>query len=239
MNDLVKIEGVYKKYYENYVIKNLNLKIPANRIIGLLGNNGIGKTTFLRLLANIIHADKGSITFFNEQGKSDGIESVAYLLEPANFYEWMKIKDAIEYYQDFFPDFDTKKAFKLFEEFKLSPEAMINKLSKGNKERVCFLLALSRNVKLYLLDEPMAGLDPLFKKNIKKTLLSNIPEGATVIMATHLLRDLEILFDQIIIMKENQVICANTEEIREKLHLSVEAYYMEVMENVENIEMGM
>lgn len=230
MAEFIRVEGLAKKYNSNYIIKDLSLNIPRGRIIGLLGENGVGKTTLLRLLGDLLYKDSGIITL-DQQPMASNLSKIAYLLEPTNLYEWMKIKDAITYYKDFFDDFDKQKAMQLCYEFNLEPDQKISKLSKGNKERVCLLLMLARQACLYLMDEPMGGLDPSFKKQMKKIILSNIQKEATVIIATHLIKDLESLFDQVIIMKENEIIHVGADEIRERHNKSIEDFYLEVVGN--------
>lgn len=232
MDDFIQIEGISKKYDNKYVIKDVSMSIPSGRIIGLLGDNGIGKTTLLKLLGNLQKPDKGEIRIDNLPVTQVSAKDIVYLLEPANIYDWMKIKEAIAFYSDFQADFDKEKALRICGEFGLDPNAKITRLSKGNKEKVCLMLAFSRNAKLYLLDEPLGGIDPTLKKNIKKFILENIPTDATIIMATHLLKDLEVLFDQIIIIiGVGKIIYVDTDEIRETRNQSIDEYYAEVMEN--------
>jgi len=231
MDDLISIKGISKKYYNTYVMKDVTMSIPFGRIIGLLGDNGIGKTTFLKLLGNIQQPDKGEIRIGETPVNQMNTKDIVYLLEPANIYDWMKVKDAISFYRDFYEDFDAQKALKICSEFGLDPNVRITRLSKGNKEKVCLLLAFSRQAKLYLMDEPFGGIDPTLKKNIKKFILENIPANATIIMATHLIKDLEVLFDQIIILGAGKIVYVDTDEIRETRNQSIDEYYSEVMEN--------
>jgi len=232
MDDFIQIEGISKKYDNKYVMKDVSITIPSGRIIGLLGDNGIGKTTLLKLLGNLQKPDRGEIRIDHTPVSQMKAKDIVYLLEPANIYDWMKIKQAIAFYSDFHADFDKDRALRMCREFGLDLNARITRLSKGNKEKVCLMLAFSRKAKLYLLDEPLGGMDPTLKKNIKKFILENIPTDATIIMATHLLKDLEILFDQIIIMTgAGKIIYVDTDEIRGTRNQSVEDYYAEVIEN--------
>ncbi|MDD4096095.1 MAG: ABC transporter ATP-binding protein [Oscillospiraceae bacterium] len=229
MSDLVSIKGLSKKVRETPVIKDLTLSIPAGRIIGLLGNNGIGKTTLLRLIGNLQLPDEGEIRIGDKAVSAATAKSTAYLLTPEQLFDWMKVRDAITYFRDFFPDFDEAKARRICEELEIDPQSKIKELSKGNKEKVCLMLAFSRNVKLYLMDEPMGGIDPTIKRNVKKFILENIPEDATVILSTHLIKDMEVLFDQLLIMKDHSVLSVDAEEVRASRNLSVDDYYAEVM----------
>ena len=229
MSEIIRVNGLTKRYQKEVVLDRVSFGIESGRVIGLLGKNGIGKTTLLRILANLSLPDEGEVMFQGKLMDYDAIKRVSYLMEAKELYDWMTIEDSIQFYHDFFPDFDVERARKLCNEFELDPKKKIVKLSKGNQERVCFLLAICRRVALYLMDEPMGGLDPLFKSYLKRILLDHIPEGATVIMATHLLKDLELLFDQVIILHGLQVMIKDTDEIRSRLRLSIENYYMEVI----------
>lgn len=228
MNDLIKVNNLCKKYGSKVVFHNLTFSLSRNRIVGLLGPNGIGKTTLLRIIANLVKPTEGNVQINNEK--------VSFLLEPIHFYSFMKVKDAIGYYKDFYRDFDCLKAKKLCQDFELEESDFIRKLSKGNREKLCLLLNLCRKVSIYLLDEPVAGFDPKLKKDIKKIILSNIEEDSTVVISTHLLKDLETIFDEIVIMQKDQVVLATADDIRAE-GKTVEEYYWEVIEN-ENIEVG-
>lgn len=232
MDEFIQIKGISKKYDNKYVIKDVSMSIPSGRIIGLLGDNGIGKTTLLKLLGNLQKPDQGEILIDNTPVNQMKAKDIVYLLDPVNIFDWMKIKDAIAYHSDFQADFDKEKALRICREFGLDPYSKITRLSKGNQEKVCLMLAFSRNAKLYLMDEPLGGIDPTLKKEIKKFILENIPADATIIMATHLLKDLEVLFDQIIIITgTDKIIYVDTDEIRKNRNQSIEEYYVEVIEN--------
>ena len=222
MSELMKLSNVYKKFGKDWVVKDCSLTIQSNRIIGILGKNGMGKSTLLKLMAGLLKADDGLI--------SDSHIKISYLLQPHDFYSWMKVKDAVEYYCDFYMDFDKEKAMKLLQESSLEEKQLIRKLSTGQGERLCLILALSRRVDLYLLDEPISGVDAGFKREFKRLLLENIPEDATVLIVTNLLKDMETIFDEIVLMTRKGMICLETDYIRAE-HKSVEEYYMEVVED--------
>ena len=229
MTNAVTIINMTKKYSKKKVVfSDLTLHFPANRVIGLLGENGIGKTTLLRLIADILKPTSGEIRIYGEPASIKTRSLVSFMPAPENFYGFMKVRDAIALYQDFYPDFDVAKANYLCNDFTLDPKMPIKKLSKGNQERLCILLCLCRQVPLYLLDEPIAGLDPKFKHESIKAMLANTGEDQTVIISSHLLRDLESIFDEIVILKTDSVVTAGAEEIRAGGR-SVEEFYLEVV----------
>ena len=225
MHNAVEIINLRKNFGKNEVFMNFSLTIPAGRVIGLLGENGIGKTTLLRIVADILKPSGGEIRVGGEIVSRKTRESVSFMPAPENFYGFMTVMDAINYFRDFFPDFDYPRAKGLCAEFSLEPDKKIKKLSKGNQERLCILLCLCRRVPLYILDEPIAGLDPKFKHESIKAMLANTSDGQTVIISSHLLRDLEAVFDEIIIVKKNSVVQAVCEDIRAQGQ-SVEEFYL-------------
>ncbi|MCL2405265.1 MAG: ABC transporter ATP-binding protein [Defluviitaleaceae bacterium] len=228
MTNAVTITNMTKKYGRKPVFDNLTLSFPSNRVIGLLGENGVGKTTLLRLIADIIKPSAGEILIHGQPISRKTRPQVSFMLAPENFHSFMTIQDAITYHQDFYPDFDTAKASQLCRDFELTPKMPIKKLSKGNKERLCILLCLCRNVPLYLLDEPVAGLDPKLKHESIKAMLAHVGEEQTIIISSHLLRDLQSIFDEIVILKTDGVVTANTDDIRAS-GKSVEDFCLEVM----------
>jgi len=227
MLNAITIENMNKKFGKKEVFKDLSIVFPAGRVVGLLGENGIGKTTLLRLIANILKPNSGEIRVGGEIVSRKTREQLSFMLVPENFYSFMKVKDAVQYFRDFFPDFDHARATQLCDEFGLDPKEGIRTMSKGQQERLCILLCLCRRVPLYLLDEPIAGLDPKFKHETIKAMLSNTDEKQTVIISSHLLRDLETVFDEIVILKSDSVVQATCDDIRAQ-GKSVEAFYLEV-----------
>lgn len=231
MDNILTVEGISKRFGRLQVLNDISFSVPTGRIVGLLGENGAGKTTLLRIIANILHADNGTVKINGVETSIKTNQSVSFLLESKNFYPWMKVKNAIQFYHDFYPDFDIEKALKLCSDYKLNLNSRITSLSKGNQERVCLLLNFSRNVRLYLLDEPVGGIDPKLKKEIIHTILANMSDSASVIISTHLLKDLEAVFDEIMILRNGRILLMPTDEIREKFHQSVEDFYLEAVEN--------
>ena len=229
MSNMITINNLSKSYGNNVVFKDLSFTLPQSRVIGLLGENGIGKTTLLRLIAGLILPDGGEILIGGQKVSRHTRSATSFLPEPAYFYSFMCVKDAAQYYKDFFQDFNYDKAIDLCKEFKLGLSRPIKYLSKGNQVRLCLLLCLSRNAPVYLLDELFAVLDPKFKRDLVKTILSYVDERATMIISSHLLRDLHSVFDDIVILKKHGVVMATSDEIRSQ-GKSVEDYYLEVVE---------
>jgi ABC-2 type transport system ATP-binding protein len=232
MNNLITIENLTNRYGHKLVFDNLSLSIASGKVIGLLGENGVGKSTLIRIIADLCKPDKGTVMVKGKPVSLQTHSEVSFMLELSNLYPWMRVLEAINYYSDMFPDFNRDKAFALCEQLNLNTKEYIMQLSRGNQERVLLMLAISRKVPLYLLDEPVAGLDPRMKKSIIQILLANIEEESTVLIASHLLRDLEEIFDEIMILGKNKVITQNADDIRENYHQSIEDYYMEVTQNV-------
>ena len=231
MSVAINIENVIKRFGKDTIINGLSLDVRPGEFFTLLGPSGCGKTTLLRLMAGLIPPDDGEVI---RQESILGKSGISYLADSSWFYGWMKVRDAVSFYSNFYRDFDVNKARLLLQESSIEPGKKIRHLSAGEAQRLCMILAVSRKAGLYLMDEPASGMDPAFKKELKHFLLSCLPEGAAVIMATHLLKDLETLFDDVILLKGGEALCLRTEEIREKCHKSVEEYYLEVRNNAGN-----
>ena len=225
--NIITINNLSKSFGKKVVFQELSLEIPAGRVIGLLGENGIGKTTLLRTIADILKPSGGEIRIGGVPVSRTTRPLVSYMLASENFYSFMRVRDAVQYFRDFYSDFDHIRAIELCKDFGLDPKEGIKQMSKGNKERLCILLCLCRRVPLYLLDEPIAGLDPKFKHESIKAMLANTAEEQTVIISSHLLRDLESVFDEIIILKKDSVVRANCDDIRAEGR-SIEQFYLEV-----------
>jgi ABC-2 type transport system ATP-binding protein len=228
MSDVIKIEGLSKSFGKKDVLKDMAVEISTGRVVGVLGENGIGKTTLLQLMAGILYPDSGYIDY-GEIGLDKNIrEYVSMLLEPEYFYSWMRIKDAVDFYKDFFKDFDEALAMRYFDNFHMNLKDKIKNLSKGDKEKVSIILNLSRNTSIYLLDEPAGGFDPKFKKEIIRLILASMNENKTIIISTHLLKDMENIFDDVLILNKAKPVYISCDVIREDFGKSVEDYYLEV-----------
>jgi len=233
-NISVSIKRISKKYGKKQIFKDFYLDLPKGRVIGLLGENGIGKTTLLKMIANLSMPNEGMI-LINDQKINESIPTsrhtrdfISFLIEPEHFESFTKVGDVIQEYRNFYPDFDLEKAQNMCSSFGLKSQDKIKNLSKGQKARVCLMLCMSRKTSLYLLDEPMSGFDPKFKKDMVASILSHIEEGQTLIISSHLLRDLENLFDEVVILTPNKATVANADEIRAQGR-SIEDFYLEVV----------
>lgn len=230
MSDLVQIEHVVKHYgMKKMIFQDLNLNIVSGKIIGLLGPNGSGKTTLIKLLSGLLSPVQGTILI---DGKEIGPETkaiVSYLPERTYFNESLKVKNLVNMFKDFYADFDEERAYKMMQLLNIDPETVLKKLSKGNKEKVQLIMVMSRRAKLYLLDEPIAGVDPAARDYILNTILTNYDPNATIILSTHLIYDIENILDEVIFLKNGEIVChKNADELREEKGMSVDEIFREV-----------
>lgn len=230
MSNLVEITGVKKTYgLSKTVFEDLNLQIGEGKIVGLLGPNGSGKTTLIKMLAGLLQQDAGQIRI---AGHSVGPESkavVSYLSERTYFNESLKIKSLVDMFKDFYEDFDENRAYAMMELLKIDPNMVLKRLSKGNKEKVQLIMVMSRRSKLYLLDEPIAGVDPAARDYILQTIITNYDEHATILLSTHLISDIENILDEVIFIKEGQIICQQgADSLREEKGQSIDEIFREV-----------
>ncbi len=216
---LMELRGVGKSLDYKIILSRLNVKIPRNRIIGLAGNNGNGKSTLLKLMAGIWRPDEGRIIRYTSR--------ISYLMPRDIFYDWMRVKDAVQFYASHYQNFAAEKAWSFIEKAGLEKKVPLRTMSDGQREFLMLVLAICVESELYLLDEPLTGADAAFKKDVRRFLMKYLPEGATIVMATHLLRDFEQLFDRILFLDHGGIVEKDTEELRETCGMSVEQYYLE------------
>ncbi len=230
MNAL-EVKGLTKSYRKNIpVLRDLNLNIPSGRIVGLLGPNGCGKSTLIKLISGLLQPDSGEILV---DGKAIGEESkavVSYLPERTYFNFWMRVEELIGYFEEFYADFDRERALSLLSDLKINPKAKLKTLSKGTKEKVQLILVMSRNAKLYLLDEPIAGVDPAAREYILSTIVSNYNPDASIIITTHLISDVEQVLDDFFFLGFGGEILmgGNAEEKRNESGKSLDMLFREV-----------
>lgn len=230
MNELVEIIGLTKSYDQKSVaVNNITLTLPKGKIIGLLGPNGSGKTTLIKMLNGLLKPTQGSIKINGRFVGPDTKAHVAYLPDRNCLAEYKKISDIIKYFSDFYEDFQPDKAMEMLRSLNIDPSSKLKTLSKGTKEKIQLILVMSRNADLYVLDEPIAGVDPAARDYILKTIINNYNPDATVIISTHLIGDIEKILDEVIFMRYGQlVLYTSVDNIREKQGKSVDAYFREV-----------
>ena len=224
--DLVKCEKVNKYYGKKHILKDVSLTIPEGKIVGLLGKNGTGKSTLIKLINDLLTIDSGSILI---NGKEIGVESkkiISFLPERTYLDKSMTVEKVLEYFDDFYDNFDLKKAKKLLKDLDLDIEQKLSKMSKGMQEKVQLVLVMSRKADLYILDEPLGGVDPATRDYILDTILSNFNEGASVIISTHLIADIERILDEVIFIDKGKIILqSDCDELRNKEKGSIDEIF--------------
>ncbi len=228
MTQLLQLHHVTKNYKKHVAIDDITLSLPAGKIIGLLGPNGSGKTTLIKLMNGLLHPTTGDIVIDGYRPSVETKKIISYLPDTSYLRETMKIKDTLTFFEDFYEDFSREKAERLLEDLDLNPDEQLKNLSKGNKEKVQLILVMSRQAKLYILDEPIGGVDPAAREYILRTIINNYCEDASVIISTHLIAEIEPILDEIIFLKEGKVILqGNTDDIREEYGKSIDSLFRE------------
>ncbi|PFR47618.1 ABC transporter ATP-binding protein [Bacillus cereus] len=229
MTELLKIENLWKRYGLKAVIRELNIEITEGKIIGLVGDNGSGKTTLLKMIAGLQHPSEGSITIASKKVGLETKEIVSFMSDKPVFDDWMTVKDSIFFYRDFYKDFDIQKAVDTVAEFKIPLEEKITALSKGMVEKLQIILTFSRKAKLYVLDEPLGGIDLVSREHVLELILQFYREDCTILIATHLIGEVENIFDEVIILKDGEsVLHENVEELRFQRGKAVTDLFKEV-----------
>ena len=229
MNDLVEIQNLTKRYNRVPALRSLNLTIPRGRIIGLLGPNGSGKSTLIKLMCGLLVPNSGQILINGRLPGTQTKSCVSYLPERSYLTSSRRVSDLLDYFSDFYDDFDAGRALAMLEDLQIDSHARMRSLSKGTKEKVQLIFVMSRNADLYILDEPIAGVDPAARDYILKTIITNYNENATILLSTHLISDIETILDDVIFMKEGQLLLSiSVEELRSRYKKSVDSYFREV-----------
>lgn len=223
------MQGLTKVYGNTLAVNNLNLTIPRGKIIGLLVPNGSGKTTLIKMINGLLTPTAGSILI---NGMAPGPETkarIAYLPERTYLQSGMKVCDLVDFFEDFYADFDKNRAFSMLSALNIQPTAQLKTLSKGTKEKVQLILVMSRHADLFILDEPIAGVDPAARDYILNTIITNYNENASILLSTHLISDIENILDEVIFIRNGQVIThMPVDRIREEYGQSVDAYFRRV-----------
>lgn len=228
MENMVEFKNVHKSYSNKEVLKGVNLNIPKGKIVGLLGPNGSGKTTMIKLMNGLLQVDEGSVEIEGIKPSVETKKIISYLPERTYLNDWMKVKDMLEFFKDFYEDFDMEKADRMIESLKIDKNEKLKTMSKGTKEKVQLILVMSRKADLYILDEPIGGVDPAARSYILDTILTNYNENSTLLIATHLISEIENICDDIIFISKGEIVLqGNVDEIREEKEKSIDALFRE------------
>ena len=226
MSVILEYKAVNKNFGEKEVLKDINLKIESNKIVGILGKNGSGKSTLFKLANDLLTVTSGEVLI---DGKPVGVESkniVSYLPERSYLDTGLKVSDAIELFATFYQDFDTQKAEKLLVDLELDKNMRLSKMSKGMKEKVQLVLVMSRKAKIYILDEPLGGVDPASRDYILKTILKNFDENATLLISTHMIADIENILDEVVFIDDGKILLqSDADELRNKEKCSIDEIF--------------
>lgn len=230
MSEIIQCENLTKCYGESRALNGLNFSIPDNGgIVGLLGPNGSGKTTLIKLLTGLLAPTEGRVKVAGKEIDVETKAIVSYLSDAHALNENYTVKQEIEYFVDFFDDFDEEKAEKMIRELGIDEKKKVKTLSKGTKEKLSLVLTLSRNARLFILDEPIAGVDPAARDYILETILSHKLANSTMLISTHLISEIEQYFDYVIFLKEGEVVLhGETESIRQREGKTIDALFREV-----------
>lgn len=230
MSNLVEIRELTKRYTPySTAVSHVNLDITSGKIIGLLGPNGSGKTTLIKMLTGLLVPSEGSIRIC---GQAVGVETkkrVAYLPDKSYLENAGTVEELLAFFADFYDNFSVEKAGRMLQSLQIAPEAKLRTLSKGTREKIQLILVMSREADLYILDEPIAGVDPAARDYILKTIISNYSEEATVLLSTHLIADIENILDEVIFIKNGQIMMhSSVEAVREQQGKSIDSFFREV-----------
>ena len=229
MNPILECKGLTKRYGNKTALDQVSFSLMPGKIIGLLGPNGSGKTTLIKLLNGLLVPTEGHIFI---DGLAPGVETkkfVSYLPERTYLNSWMKVCDIIDFFQDFYEDFDKDRAYDMLKRLNINPSDRLRTMSKGTKEKVQLILVMSRRARLYCLDEPIAGVDPAARDYILSTIIQNYDENATIIISTHLISDVENILDDVVFIQNGHIrMVDSVENIRFNQRKSVDALFREV-----------
>lgn len=229
MSVLFECKDLKKKYGKKEALKGISLQIESGQIVGLLGPNGSGKTTMIKLANGLLTPSSGEITI---NGNKIGVETkkrVSYLPERTYLNNWMKVKEMINYFADFYADFDSDRAYDMLNKLNINPNDKLKTMSKGTKEKVQLILVMSRDADVYFLDEPIGGVDPAARDYILNTIITNYNPESTVIISTHLISDIEKVLDDVVMIKDGELVMhKKVDDIREEYGKSVDEVFREV-----------
>lgn len=226
---LLECKNLTKKYGCYTALSDIDLQIDSGHIIGLLGPNGSGKTTLIKLIAGLLSPTSGEIYIKEEPIGIESKKIISYLPDHSYLNSWMKVRDIIDFFEDFYSDFASIRAYDMLAKLKINPNDKLRTLSKGTLEKIQLILVMSRKADLYLLDEPIAGVDPAARDYILNTIISNYDENASILISTHLISDVENILDEVIFIQNGSIrMQASVDDIREQDKKSVDTLFREV-----------
>lgn len=229
MNPLLECNALSKRYGSFPALSDVNLTLERGKIVGLLGPNGSGKTTLIKLINGLLVPSQGELLI---NGVKPGIESkkvVSYLPDKTYLNNWMKVKNLFDFFEDFYDNFSKERAYSMVDKLHIDPNQRLKTMSKGTKEKVQLILVMSREADLYVLDEPIGGVDPASRDYILDTIISNYSENATVLISTHLIADIENVLDEVIFLQNGHItLQSSVDDIRMKEGKSVDSLFREV-----------
>jgi len=224
--ELVECKNLCKSFDKKIILDDINLSIPKGKIIGLLGKNGTGKTTLIKLINDLLTPTSGEILI---NGKKPGIDSkkiISYLPERTYLDKSMKVSQFIKFFEDFYSDFNKEKAIKLLKDLDLELNQKISHMSKGMQEKLQLILVMSREAQLYILDEPLGGVDPATRDYILDTILTNFNKGSSIIISTHLIADIEKILEEVIFIDKGKIfLTSSTQELKAKENASIDEIF--------------
>lgn len=228
MDSVLECKNLTKKYVKKTALESINLELPKGSIVGLLGPNGSGKTTLLKLAAGLLTPSEGEIKVCGLKPGVESKEIVAYQPDKIYLAEWMNVKDLVAMMADFYPNFNKAKAFDMIDRLGIDVDQKMKSMSKGTKEKVQLILTMSRDVPLYMLDEPIGGVDPAARDYILDTIISNYREDATVLISTHLISDIESVLNHVVFLKNGKIVRqGDVDDIRVETGMSIDQLFRE------------
>lgn len=228
-NIILECKNLRKRYGNIEALNSINLNIKRGRIVGLLGPNGSGKSTFIKIANGLLVPSEGELLIGGNKPGVDTKKIVSYLPERTYLNNWMKVSEIIEFFSDFYEDFNKEKAYDMIENLNINPNDKLRTMSKGTKEKVQLILVMSREAEIYFLDEPIAGVDPAARDYILDTILKNYNENATIVISTHIISDIEKILDDVIFLSYGNItLYKSVDEIREEEGKSIDALFREV-----------
>ncbi len=229
---LIKVDGLSKSYGDHLVLNNISFELPEGEIVGLFGPNGCGKTTLMKIMTGLIHDYDGSVLIGGEAPGEKAKTFTAYMPEQTFVHNWMRNIDAVNYFADFFKDFDKEKSLDMIKRFGLPEKQKVKTMSKGMQEKLLLSLVMSRQSRLYILDEPMGGVDPATRSAILDFIMKNYAEKSTIVMSTHLINDLQAVFTHALFIGNGSVLLNKSVEEVTAGGKSIEDIFKEVFRNV-------